>query len=1567
MPTPEKLTAQLAHFANPDGPNQLRERLQGLPPELAEVGLIFLEGCKTRWSYGPDDPQETQKKRSIELFSVGDRARVFGALFPNIAEHVEASWQLQKTLPYPIGYLRRAFRAPNNPEYTLHNRVEWLDSLLRAVQNYTYDLDFLAVWAARLVWGSEEAIGILLASVLNSNHPASGRTYTTLVQIVNGEHPIAVPARYAVTALLSSSNPDGWGVVERLLLAAQRQEGLRQVVLESVDFAHRDAFVRMLQLIHREKLSRFAAVTRALGVWFGLPIESEQTKSIDGLVFETLENLTSRETRGDRIRDAKGQSLYLALWADAFIDVTQATQSAAAILRDRDFERRYAAVHLLTQLGTVAAARALRDCLNDGDLRVAIKASEVFPTNSLWHLEIVDANEIFAALQALIVRVSEEQSLPPAVWEWNRIKAKRADVAAKMIAHRGERPFSEVVPYLSAMDADGRRTLLRAVKDAAEKRKSLQADERDLTLSLLGDPSNGVRQTAFEILGGATLTSCEAELIEPLLARKASDLRRGVIRILLKQSVADCRASIERLSSSADVLMKQAAEEIRSELEPKSERAASLEDGLGLFDPAERTNPVVPREVLSGKVSTPLGARLLRSLDELVDQHRETPITYKGHNGEEIRELFGNLLWLPPGGEYPLGPVWSQWWTAVRNELGADDLELVRTFCTAILLPEQHEPVWAKRTAEDLVARIDLKFPDLVRHILGYLVAEAHIEQGMGVLLDFIETYLCRLAQHYEPKVVPPHYAISWRTTPLYALTRVVESCRVRHPENWDKDLWRRYWLLLRWIDEGMPGEDRQLPSLKVTLAAHTIGVASDADVYEQLLGGRGQQRYGMFDLAGVTKRKPNKLFSSYPELAVFAGKCRERVLEVELARGDLPTAASPAALTIASVFGAELALRLLRLLGKDSLSRGYTTDNESRSVVFSHLLRVCLPADGDTPERFAECAKRVSISRKRLVDLALYAPQWAAHVEEATGIVGLEDAAYWLHAHTKDSQWTVDAEIRELWFAEVSERTPLPREELLEGAVDIDWFHRIRVLVSAQEWKQLFDSAKYASGGAGHKRAQLFAEAIAGEVATAELAARIIEKRSQDAVRAMGLVPLPDAEPERRQQILGRYELLQKFIRESKQFGALRQASEKLAAMIGLANLARTAGYADPQRLSWAMEAAAIADLKAGPVEAFDGEVKGILAINAAGEPELTFEKGGKVLKDLPASLKKSPALTALRARKTSLGQQTSRMRQSLEEAMIRGDRFTFEELAELTDHPLLRPMVGALLFTGESGEVRWYSDLGGANGSFRIAHPVDLLHSGEWPARQTECFGAERLQPFKQAFRELYVLTDTERGLKSHSGRYEGNQVNPKQGMALLGKRGWVNVPDEGVRKTFHHDNVSVWVTFLEGWFTPADVDGLTVQHVVFRGKSDGKVIPLDQVNCRIFSEAMRDLDLMVSVAHRGGVDPEATASTVEMRTALLRETVGLLKINNVRLKDQYAFVDGKIGNYNIHLGSGTVHRQPGGSVCIIPVHSQHRGRLFLPFADHDPKTAEIVSKVLLLAQDDKIKDPTILEQLR
>src|SRR5262249_51263726 len=111
----------------------------------------------------------------------------------------------------------------------------------------------------------------------------------------------------------------------------------------------------------------------------------------------------------------------------------------------------------------------------------------------------------------------------------------------------------------------------------------------------------------------------------------------------------------------------------------------------------------------------------------------------------------------------------------------------------------------------------------------------------------------------------------------------------------------------------------------------------------------------------------------------------------------------------------------------------------------------------------------------------------------------------------------------------------------------------------------------------------------------------------------------------------------------------------------------------------------------------------------------------------------------------------------------------------------------------------------------------------------------------------------------------------------------------------------------------------------------------------------------------------DPEASASTVEMRAALLRETCQLLKIDNYRIVGAHVTIAGQLGKYAVHLGSGVVHRQPGGQLCIVPVHSQHRGRIFLPFADDDPRTAEVLSKVLLLARDHEILDPGILEQLR
>ena len=238
---------------------------------------------------------------------------------------------------------------------------------------------------------------------------------------------------------------------------------------------------------------------------------------------------------------------------------------------------------------------------------------------------------------------------------------------------------------------------------------------------------------------------------------------------------------------------------------------------------------------------------------------------------------------------------------------------------------------------------------------------------------------------------------------------------------------------------------------------------------------------------------------------------------------------------------------------------------------------------------------------------------------------------------------------------------------------------------------------------------------------------------------------------------------------------------------------------------------------------------------------------------------------------------------------------------------------------------------------------------------------------QPFKQIFRELYLPTQDELQEKSISRRYAGHQVQPKQTAALLRSRGWKADYEEGLQKVYHKEGFAAKIYAMADWFSPAEVESPTLETVVFQDIKTFKNIDFSLINERIFSEVMRDLDLVVSVAHAGGVDAEASHSSIEMRSVLLKETMRLFKITNVEIAGRHAKIKGTLGEYSVHLGSAVTHKIAGGYLSILPVQSQHRGRLFLPFIDDDPKSAEVISKVLLLAKDKDIQDPTILSQLK
>ncbi|WP_321018532.1 DUF7737 domain-containing protein, partial [Eisenbergiella porci] len=253
-----------------------------------------------------------------------------------------------------------------------------------------------------------------------------------------------------------------------------------------------------------------------------------------------------------------------------------------------------------------------------------------------------------------------------------------------------------------------------------------------------------------------------------------------------------------------------------------------------------------------------------------------------------------------------------------------------------------------------------------------------------------------------------------------------------------------------------------------------------------------------------------------------------------------------------------------------------------------------------------------------------------------------------------------------------------------------------------------------------------------------------------------------------------------------------------------------------------------------------------------------------------------------------------------------------------------------------------------------------------GSWTAYQKFLFEGGKKQPFKQVFRELYVKLPEELE-RTHSLMFAGNQIQPSKTAACLKARRWVADYEEGLQKIYYKDNIIAHIYAQADWFSPSDVEAPALEWVEFTDRKTFEEIKIEKLPDIVYSEVMRDVDLAVSVAHAGGVDPETSHSTVEMRRAIIEFNLPLFGITNVTLEGSHALIAGKRGSYSIHLGSGVIHQQGGHQINVLPVHSQSRGKLFLPFLDEDPKTAEIMSKIVLFAQDNKIKDPYILDQIK
>jgi hypothetical protein len=277
------------------------------------------------------------------------------------------------------------------------------------------------------------------------------------------------------------------------------------------------------------------------------------------------------------------------------------------------------------------------------------------------------------------------------------------------------------------------------------------------------------------------------------------------------------------------------------------------------------------------------------------------------------------------------------------------------------------------------------------------------------------------------------------------------------------------------------------------------------------------------------------------------------------------------------------------------------------------------------------------------------------------------------------------------------------------------------------------------------------------------------------------------------------------------------------------------------------------------------------------------------------------------------------------------------------------------------------------------------------------------EVTQPFKQAHRELYRVTDAERQTDTYSNRFAAHILRQHQLKALCDARGWRYALQGG----FDNSNAPTltlrpWNLQVQFFVEPLgdDMAGLsaagvalyvTTDQVRFERARPWERVPVAEVPPRIFSELMRDVDLFVAVCSVGNdltwydgrwERPEhlraywegyafgdLSTSAQTRRDVLARLLPRLAIAGRCSLTDRFLVVQGDLCTYKIHLGSANIMMEPHNQyLCIVPERGRGAttGDIFLPF-DGDGTLSVILSKAFLLANDKAIADPTITRQIR
>ncbi|MDM5190624.1 DUF4132 domain-containing protein [Bacillus sp. DX4.1] len=1572
-----------------------------------------------------------------------------------------------RTISYQVGYYRRSYKSEKpvvDHAHTIaallvalphNNKVDVLDVLMNLSQ-FQHQYSGAITWYAHKKTNVKVVTTAYFLAKVTYELRQKNRVYEEAVEeILFGENQVATLRHAIIQAIVQSDNERMIEGLGKLLLAAKRQEGLRQAILETVDRGTLSSLIYFMRLIQEHDLIRFSSVQRAISTWMGLGYEVEDKKII-GKTFTTALALFEGDMIYEECIESEDLILnYAALWS-------KATQSKELVLEEvqkllgKKKHQQLSALYFLKTLQDHEIAYPLVEPLifQTEDLDVlAFALPFLIPTNASmrypsynhvfyegklqedYHFMLHFSEELYKRIHTIreqLKNVSHTIEGKPFPWIHTELSKEFLWNLAMLIAHvqQNQEWMTEILQHADEMSSDNRANLLSFLP------KTIQSPtERQFLFNTLKDRSLSNREEALQKIRTLTLDEEERQQIVQILALKTGSLRQLALKILIAQDdeflketiptlLADRKQDVrlgglsllstilkeerctqEDIAVYTEKLAKPTAKEVTiiEDLLKADTHQYTRKNGFGLYKPdydtskiprLQEVEPIYLQALMDFDVDVLM--EKMKKLSDLIHENRMYAYETANMEGTRIELLLGNQRIAPLYDHaeefrkepylhhYPLADLWKTW---------MEEVKLTWWDCQYIQL-YKYKSYYSKRSWKETVhpeafplfeQLFDLEKADKLNQLFSELPYTPTINQLLSIMqrkflfekeenvFYFFYQACIEIFQKVDLKDWHTKNILSsWGDPNPFHEHRLIESYfrQLKVTELTDADFEKR--LAVHWeLTQRMQKENEEKLAI-INLEIEEFCRAIDLGLLtEDALFAKIFQKNQLANALEVIfeRSKREALQKKYPFIEEIYERIMTRLLEIELTRGDSETEVSSfISRNFREVVGVKTFVNLLVLMDGLKYVRGYTWSSEyTKREIFSELMKISSPKKEETVEDLKAALVPYKIEDERLLDAMMYSPKWIPLVSEYVGWKGLLSTAWYFKAHASDDTNSYEMNV-------ISHYSSLSKEDFNDGVFDLNWFKEAYKEIGKKRFNQVYESAKYASEGSNHRRAQLFADAVLGKLRLKPLLEEIEDKRNKDKLRCVGLIPLSKRIPEK--DAWKRYKFLQKFLKESKQFGAQRRESEGLAVRVALANLARNAGFDDVTRFIWKMELFSLKERAAYMKPTQIEDVEMWLEVDSLGVAQLIVQKEGKTLKSVPTRLKKNAKVVKFQEIRKEMREQQKRSKKSLEEAMETSTAFQFGELQELLRHPVIAPLLKTLVVKVDQhlGYVKEDGLLilkGGllqidADETAILAHPYHLYEAKQWRAFQHDLFEKEMKQPFKQVFRELYLVNADEREA-TKSRRYAGHQIQPQKTVALLKNRQWRVTYDAGLRKIHYDADIVATLYAMCDWFTPADIESPTLEYVYFYHRRTDKTLHLEDIPPIVYSEIMRDVDLVVSVAHVGGVDPEASHSTIETRAAIVEELMKLLKIDNVSVKGHHAIIQGKLGEYSIHLGSGVIHQIGGQMIPVIAVPSQHRGRIFLPFADEDPRTAEIMSKILLFSEDEKIKDPMILENIQ